>query len=80
MPTGVIKWFNNTKGWGFITSSEEKEEVFVHFSAIIDKGYKTLFSGQKVTYLTKKRLKGVYASDVLPVTQTKKPKQKEQKK
>ena len=46
---GTVKWFNNQKGYGFI-SDEEGNDVFVHFSAIVGDGYKTLVEGQKVTY------------------------------
>ena len=45
MQKGTIKWFNNAKGWGFITSSESHSDVFLHFSAIVDKGYKKLKRG-----------------------------------
>lgn len=64
MPTGTVKWFNNAKGWGFITPAEGKEDVFVHFSAISGNGYKKLISGQVVTYSTELRTKGLYAYEV----------------
>ena len=50
MNKGTVKWFNSTKGFGFITNSETGEDVFVHFSAIVSDGYKTLEEGQKVTF------------------------------
>ena len=52
MCTGTVKWFNDDKGYGFITNDETGEEVFVHFSGIMADGYKTLEEGQKVTFDT----------------------------
>ena len=50
MNTGVVKWFNSSKGYGFITNDATGEDVFVHFSAIQVDGFKTLEEGQKVTF------------------------------
>ena len=50
MNKGTVKWFNGTKGYGFITNSETGEDVFVHFSAIQTDGYRTLEEGQKVEF------------------------------
>lgn len=50
MLQGTVKWFKSDKGFGFITNDETNEEVFVHFSAIVSEGYKTLQEGQKVTF------------------------------
>ena len=50
MNTGVVKWFNSSKGYGFITNDGNGEDVFVHFSAIQVDGFKTLEEGQKVTF------------------------------
>lgn len=47
--TGTVKWFNNQKGYGFITN-ENKEDVFVHYSGISMEGFKTLEGGKKVTF------------------------------
>lgn len=52
MYNGTVKWFNAEKGYGFISSEEVGEDVFVHFSAIQADGYKTLAEGQKVTFET----------------------------
>ena len=50
MPTGTVKWFNESKGYGFITPDDGSPDVFVHFSAISGEGFRTLVEGQKVTF------------------------------
>ena len=50
MNSGTVKWFNAQKGYGFITNENTGEDVFVHFSAILSDGYKTLEEGQKATF------------------------------
>lgn len=50
MNNGTVKWFNAQKGYGFITDDASQEDIFVHFSAIVSTGYKTLEEGQKVTF------------------------------
>ena len=50
MYTGTVKWFNETKGFGFISNDDGSGDVFVHFSAIQGTGYRSLNEGQKVTY------------------------------
>lgn len=52
MNNGTVKWFNAQKGYGFITNSNNGEEVFVHFSAINNAGFKSLEEGQQVTFDT----------------------------
>ena len=65
MTNGTVKWFNAEKGFGFITS-EEGNDVFVHFSQINKDGYKTLEEGQKVTYDVVEGEKGPQAANVTP--------------
>lgn len=48
--TGTVKWFNETKGFGFISNDDNSGDVFVHFSAIVGEGFKTLAEGQKVEF------------------------------
>lgn len=50
MNKGTVKWFNSTKGFGFITNSSNNEDVFVHFSGLAMDGFKTLEDGQSVTF------------------------------
>jgi CspA family cold shock protein len=52
MSQGTVKWFNSVKGYGFIADEEKGEDVFVHFSAIVAEGYKSLKEGQKVSFET----------------------------
>ena len=64
MNKGTVKWFNATKGYGFITNDETGEEVFVHFSGIVVDGYKTLEDGQKVTFDLAEGNRGMQAVNV----------------
>ncbi|MFA5627418.1 MAG: cold-shock protein [Thiohalomonadaceae bacterium] len=66
MATGTVKWFNDSKGFGFIAPSDGSEDVFVHFSAIQGGGFRTLREGQDVTYETEKGQKGLQAKNVVP--------------
>ncbi|XXS36611.1 MAG: cold-shock protein [Candidatus Nasuia deltocephalinicola] len=64
MLKGKVKWFNDAKGFGFITSKDGGDELFVHFSSIVMKGFKTLKEGQRVTYEIVNTPKGKQASSV----------------
>ncbi len=65
--TGVVKWFNNAKGYGFVTPDQGENDVFVHFSSITMEGYKTLKEGQKVQFEITEGPKGLHASDIRAV-------------
>lgn len=62
--TGTVKWFNETKGFGFISQDNGGKDVFVHFRAIVSEGFKTLAEGQKVSFNVKEGQKGPQASNV----------------
>jgi CspA family cold shock protein len=64
MSTGIVKWFNESKGFGFITPSDGSKDVFVHFSAIQSDGFRTLQEGQKVEFETESGPKGPQAAKV----------------
>ena len=64
MNKGTVKWFNSSKGYGFITNDGTGEEVFVHFSGIMTDGYKSLEDGQKVTFDTTQGNRGIQAVNV----------------
>ena len=66
MATGTVKWFNNEKGFGFISQSEGAD-VFVHYSAIQSNGYKSLEEGQQVEFEVQEGNKGLQAVNVRPV-------------
>ena len=64
MATGTVKWFNDAKGYGFITPDEAGEDLFVHFSAIAGSGFKSLDEGAKVSFEVTQGQKGPQATDV----------------
>ena len=63
--TGKVKWFNESKGFGFISQDNGGDDVFVHFRAIVSDGFKTLAEGQAVTYTVQKGPKGLQAENVV---------------
>ena len=67
METGTVKWFNDSKGFGFITPDAGGDDLFAHFSQIRGDGFKSLKENQKVTYEATKGPKGMQASNITPV-------------
>ena len=66
MATGTVKWFNDSKGYGFITPDGGAKDVFVHHNNIKAQGFKSLKEGQKVTFDTEQGAKGPSAINVVP--------------
>lgn len=62
--TGLVKWFNEDKGFGFLTQDNGGADVFVHFRAIVSDGFKTLKEGQKVSFEVEQGQKGLQAANV----------------
>jgi len=67
MATGTVKWFNDAKGFGFITPDEGGEDLFAHFSEIQNAGFKSLKEAQRVTFEIKTGPKGKLAASIKPV-------------
>jgi CspA family cold shock protein len=67
MATGTVKWFNEAKGYGFITPEDSGKDLFVHHSAIAGEGYKTLSEGAKVQFDAAEGPKGPEAKNVSPL-------------
>ncbi|KLV08327.1 MULTISPECIES: cold-shock protein [Photobacterium] len=63
--TGSVKWFDETKGFGFITQDNGGKDVFVHFKAIVSEGFRSLQEGQKVSYQVEQGQKGLQAVQVV---------------
>lgn len=67
MARGKVKWFNDKKGFGFITDPEVEGDIFVHFSQIEDQGYRTLKEGEEVEYELDEHQKGSRAKNVMRI-------------
>ena len=66
MQKGTVKWFNGSKGYGFITTDEGKD-VFVHYNAIVGDGYRNLEEGQRVEFTVAQGQKGLQAENVVVI-------------
>jgi len=64
MATGIVKWFNDAKGYGFIERTDTREDVFVHYSAIVGEGYRSLTEGSEVEFDIEQDAKGLRAANV----------------
>jgi CspA family cold shock protein len=67
MAQGTVKWFNDAKGFGFITPDDGGKDLFAHFSEIQGGGFKSLQEGQKVEFVVKQGPKGPQASEIKPL-------------
>ena len=67
MATGTVKWFNDSKGFGFITPEAGGDDLFAHFSAIQSSGFKTLKEGQRVNFDVTTGPKGQQAANIRPI-------------
>ena len=70
MATGIVKWFNNAKGYGFVTPDDGEQDVFVHFSAIEMDGYRTLKEGQRVEFEVEQAPKGLHSQNLHTAAQS----------
>jgi cold shock protein len=67
MPNGTVKWFSDDKGYGFITPDDAGKDVFVHHSAVVGSGFRSLAEGARVSYETESSPKGPQAVNVQPL-------------
>jgi CspA family cold shock protein len=68
MRTGIVKWFNDAKGFGFIATEDGEDDVFVHYSVINTQGFRTLKQGQRVSFETVQGPKGFQAAGVTVIS------------
>jgi CspA family cold shock protein len=68
MATGTVKWFNDSKGFGFITPDDGGKDLFVHFSNVAGQGFKSLTEGAKVEFEPAEGEKGPVATNVVPIS------------
>jgi len=64
---GTVKWFNDSKGFGFITPADGGEDLFAHFKEVQGEGFKTLTEGQRVEYIAARGQKGMQATRIKPL-------------
>jgi len=64
MATGIVKWFNNAKGYGFVLAQDSGEDLFIHYSSIQMEGYKSLKAGQEIEYDVQEGPKGKHAVNI----------------
>ena len=67
MATGTVKWFNKTKGFGFIIPDDSDKDVFVHITAVVESGLTELVEGQKVSFESIEEPKGLKATDIAEI-------------
>jgi cold shock protein len=67
MATGIVKWFNNDKGYGFIASDDGSGDLFAHYSAITASGYRSLEENQRVEFDVEQGQKGLQAANIRPI-------------
>lgn len=67
MQNGIVKWFNNSKGYGFIQADDSPDDIFAHFSNVVMDGFKTLKRGQKVSFELVDGPKGKQAQNIQPL-------------
>ena len=67
MSQGTVKWFNDAKGFGFISPEDGSKDLFAHFSEIQGGGFRSLAEGQRVEYVTKEGPRGLQASQIRPI-------------
>lgn len=70
MTKGSVKWFNNEKGYGFINIEDEEEDIFVHYSQILQEGFKSLEADEVVEFELNRGPKGLHATNVQPLGET----------